>query len=42
VVLASGNDEGAAEWTEMSKPYDIASAVHRIRTALERSIKRRA
>jgi DNA-binding NtrC family response regulator len=42
VLLASGHSEAAAEWTEMSKPYDIALAVHRIRTTLERSLKRRA
>jgi DNA-binding NtrC family response regulator len=42
VVLASGNGEAAAQWTELSKPYDIALAVHRIRTALEQSVKRRA
>jgi DNA-binding NtrC family response regulator len=42
VLLASGNGEAAAEWAEISKPYDIKHAVRRIRATLERSIKRRA
>jgi hypothetical protein len=42
VLLASSQSETAAEWTEISKPYDIPQAVRRIRATLERSIKRRA
>lgn len=42
VLLASGQSEAAAEWTEITKPYDIPQAVRRIRTTLERSLKRRA
>jgi DNA-binding NtrC family response regulator len=42
VLLASDQSQAAAEWTEIAKPYDIPQAVRRIRTTLERSIKRRA
>lgn len=42
VLLASPNGETAAQWAEVPKPYDIPSAVHRIRTELELTIKRRA
>jgi DNA-binding NtrC family response regulator len=42
VLLASSHSEAAAEWTEIAKPYDIPQTVRRIRTTLERSMKRRA
>jgi DNA-binding NtrC family response regulator len=42
VLLASDQSEAEAEWTEITKPYDIPQTVRRIRTTLERSIKRRA
>jgi len=42
VLLASDNSETAAQWSEISKPYDVALAVRRIRATLERSVKRRA
>lgn len=42
VLLASDDGEAAAQWSEISKPYDVALAVRRIRAALERSLKRRA
>jgi len=42
VLLASNHGETAAQWAEISKPYDIPQAVRRIHDTLERSIKRRA
>lgn len=42
VLLATDNSEAAAQWSEMPKPYEVALAVSRIRTTLERGIQRRA
>ena len=42
VLLASNHGETAAQWAEISKPYEIPQAVRRIHDTLERSIKRRA